>query len=548
MSYDTQESVDAELLALYKIHGSAKRVSEELNLKGYSERSVHRKLKAIDPNYRSIVAKELQQERTEQSDTRPIAAGTLEAPDRLRNTLSGTRFVFTTAQNNTYVHEGFFTSLIQFCELNDAQLIVSRCSYNKSAYQSVTKDNDELWYDPRLEEFFLDESVVVANGLLFCGELDILPTAENPFSGLMSYGMNSSAIVPHVKMRMNSLPRMKDAPPRFMYTTGAVTLRNYIQRKAGQKAEFHHVFGALYVEIDAEGDWFARQLIADADGSFYDLTAKYTPTGVESNYNVQAINWGDIHAECMDDKVMQGAFLDNRSMLNTLKPTYQFIHDLTDFRARNHHNIKDPYFLAKTYFRGTSSVEAGIIRSAQFLKQIERAGTKTVVVESNHDLALQKWLREADIRTDPVNARYFHILNAAIYTAIEHDIPRFSIFENAVRRVWDSKSVVFLREDDSFVICTDKDGSGGIECGMHGHLGPNGSRGAPNNLKNTGRKANIGHGHAAGIYDGLYSAGVSCDLDLGYNKGPSSWSQSHVITYNNGKRAIITMRGQKWRA
>ena len=27
-----------------------------------------------------------------------------------------------------------------------------------------------------------------------------------------------------------------------------------------------------------------------------------------------------------------------------LKPKYQFIHDVLDFEARNHHNINDPYF------------------------------------------------------------------------------------------------------------------------------------------------------------------------------------------------------------
>lgn len=35
---------------------------------------------------------------------------------------------------------------------------------------------------------------------------------------------------------------------------------------------------------------------------------------------------------------------------------------------------------------------------------------------------------------------------------------------------------------------------------------------------------------------------------MGYNKGPSSWSHSHVVTYPNGKRAVVTMRGTRWRA
>ena len=54
--------------------------------------------------------------------------------------------------------------------------------------------------------------------------------------------------------------------------------------------------------------------------------------------------------------------------------------------------------------------------------------------------------------------------------------------------------------------------------------------------------------HTAGIIDGVYTAGVSGKLDMEYNKGPSSWSHSHVVTYPNGKRAIITVKNGKWKA
>ena len=104
----------------------------------------------------------------------------------------------------------------------------------------------------------------------------------------------------------------------------------------------------------------------------------------------------------------------------------------------------------------------------------------------------------------------------------------------------------FLREDESFVICPDA--GGGIEAGMHGHLGPNGSRGSPLPLSRIGRKANTAHTHSSGIYDGLYVGGTKSRLDVGWNAGPTSWSHSDVVTYETGKRAIITTRNGKWRA
>lgn len=474
-------------------------------------------------------------------DARPIALGEVKAPDKRRLRLSGKRYVFTAAQNNTYVHEKFFKSLMHFCKERNAELVISAITYNKNGFQNQTKNSDKVWFDPSVEPFITNDSLQVCSDLVFCGELDILPTAADPLSGFENYTQSCSGIIPHTKVQMRSLPRMKNDPPRFMYTTGAITLRNYIQRKAGQKAEFHHVFGALYVEIDANGQFFARQLISDEDGVFHDLTDKFTPDGVVPDQPVIAITWGDIHVEKMDARVMLGAWGDGGSMLNVLKPSIQFLHDLTDFRARNHHNIRDPHFIASMHNNGTSNVEKDLKRCGLFLQYITRTGTQAVVVDSNHDQALVRWLKDADIHKDPENAEFFHRANMHIYQAIQSK-QKFNVFEWAVTAAGTLKSnSVFLQEDDSFVLL-------GIEHGLHGHRGPNGSRGTPRSFRSIGRKVNIGHMHSAGIFDGVYVAGVSAELDMGYNKGPSSWSHSHVLTYANGKRSIITMRNEQWKA
>jgi len=529
----------AEVQSLLRIYGSLRAAAQ--HLRGTGVDINHQKLSRIL--------------RRGDEDSRPMASGVVEAPDKRRTKLHGKRFVFTSAQNNTYVHDNFFKSLIAFCEHNDAQLIVSKFTYNKSGFQNAEKDDDGLWYDPRLEPFFVEEAVQVADKLVFNGELNILPTAQDPLSGFDNYNQHNSGIIPHAKVRMKSVPRMKGEDPRFLYTTGAVTLRNYIQKKAGQKAEFHHVFGALFVEIDDDGDWFARQLIADNSGSFYDITTKYGPDGIETGQNAAAINWGDIHFERIDDVVMNAAWGERHSMLSRLKPQWQFIHDLTDFRVRNHHNIKDPHFLAEMMYDGTDDVEKSIKGAAEFLKHITRSGTTAVVVESNHDLALTRWLKEADIRVDPKNAEFFHRANAQVYKQLREGERAFNVFAWTLREDHHLEDVIFLKEDDSFVICSEDsplsifgDEIGGIECGLHGHNGPNGGRGSAKSFTSIGRKCNIGHSHSAGIVDGVYVAGVACDLDLGYNKGPSSWSHSHIVTYPNGKRTIITMKRGKWKA
>ena len=81
----------------------------------------------------------------------------------------------------------------------------------------------------------------------------------------------------------------------------------------------------------------------------------------------------------------------------------------------------------------------------------------------------------------------------------------------------------------------------GIECGSHGHNGINGARGNPKGFRKLG-KMNTGHTHTPSIYGGVYTAGVAGSLDMGYNIGASSWSQTHLITYENGQRTLIDFK------
>lgn len=477
---------------------------------------------------------------------KPVAGGAIPAPESRR--VGGSRFVLTSAQNNTYVHTGFLRALHVFCDVQGAELLISRFAYNTKGWgaqaQKAEKDGEDLWYAPEIGPHVCDESVEIAPGLVFCGELNVSPTATDPLSGLDSYTRSASAIVPHAKVAMKSMATMKHEPARFLYTTGTVTQRNYVAQKAGQKAEFHHVFGALYVEVDDEGFWFARQLVADDTGAFQDLDTVYTATGTR-NSHVEAITWGDFHEEKADPAVFTGCFGPG-GILETLRPRQQHVHDLADMRARNHHNARDPYFLATMHVGGMERVEDDMARCAVKLEAIERPWCRTVVVESNHDQALKRWLCEADGHRDAPNARYWHYWNFRIFEAIERREDLF-VFEAAVRAKAKSALVntTFLREDTSWVIC---ESSGGIECGLHGHRGPNGSRGSPKSYRQLGRRCNTGHTHSAGIVDGVYTAGVSGSMDMQYNCGPSSWSQSHILTYPNGKRCVLTMRGAKWRA
>lgn len=484
---------------------------------------------------------------------KPLHGGQVRAPGRDRRELptSGVKtYLLTSVQNNTKVWQPFYRNLRAYQDFREAELLPASFTYNQNSYGKLsvkrgTKASTEtdLWYDPEIVDLLetADRDIELAPGLVWCGSMNTLPTTGNPLAGFETHTGEASGVFPHAKVAMRSVAQNPVDGAKFNYTTGALTQRNYIQKAAGKKAEHHHVYGALVVEVMPDGNWYARQLNADSRGNFYDLNWRVADGEVEEGEWTEAITWGDIHEVVLDETVRRLAWAEG-GMLDELHPRFQFMHDTLDFRARNHHERKNPHTMFRRFIEGQDSVEAEVASAVQFLNEESwRPWCETKVVDSNHDGALGRWLREADYRTDPVNAYFFLQLQMAVYEAISNRDENFHVVEHAMKIMGARDEVEFLREDQPFVICRE------VDCGAHGHLGPDGSRGSPNNLRRQGRKANTGHTHSAGIFDGLYVAGVSGRLRQGYNRGPSSWSHSHTVTYRNAKRCIVTMTSEGWR-
>lgn len=462
------------------------------------------------------------------------------------------RFILTSAQNNTKVNQRVWDNLKALAEYYDAELIVGSFTYNKAAYgekavkrhTKQASDKEKVWYDPQVEPHFVDRPVEIAPGLVWCGEMNILPTAVKPLQGLEVYTGRKSGIFPHAKVQMQSVASGKHEPTKFNYTTGTVTKRNYIQKKEGLKAEFHHVYGGLIVEVDDQGNWFVRQLTADNRAVIYDLNLKVDKQEVTVGHRVKTVVWGDIHAARLDQTAAELAWGDG-GIMDTLQPEYQFMHDILDFRARNGHTAKKGLIHDRfqAWVEGHDCVEEEVGDVATLLDQTSREWCQTVVVDSNHDHFMMEWLRIGDYRQDPVNAIYFLEAQLHVYTRIR-DNPRdpVNLLRWAIERQNGKRpNIHFLDEDESYVVLD-------IEHGLHGHQGPNGARGTSGNLARMGRKVNRGHEHSAGIFEGVYTSGLMGDFDQGYNKGPSSWSHTDIVTYPNGKRALITKWHGKWRA
>lgn len=472
------------------------------------------------------------------------------------------RYILTCAQNNTHVHGAFLRNLEAYAKWIGAEIKVARFSYNKAVYRGKStkagrdpsaSDEAELWYDPAILPYVCDDperhgscSWLLAPTLRFCAEMNILPTAVRPLSGLDTYAGSSSGIFPHAKVALESIPVAPGQEPKFNYTTGAVTQRNYVQKKEGIKAEFHHAYAALLVEVDGKGNWWARHLNATDDGTFYDLTQRVRAGKVTSGHRLEAINWGDVHASQIDPLVRHVNWARD-GVLDTLRPRHQFLNDLFSMKSRGHHELKSFFQRFDKLHQGVErdTVEGEVTTTAELVRGAARSWCQTVIVNSNHDRHGERWLDEADYKSDLPNAAFFLEAQLERVRAVRAGKGReWSFLEWALRRAGVPDRTRFLGLDESFVICAPKHP---VECGFHGDLGPNGSRGTTQSLLRLSTRINKGHDHSATIRDGVASAGV-CNLDLEYNHGPGSWSISHIGTYPNGKRVILTMRpnGKLW--
>lgn len=466
-------------------------------------------------------------------------------------------YILTSAQNNTKVHEQLWENLVAFADHFEipAQIFVASFTYNKmtnpiggrKAKRKTSKetDNEPEWWHNIVLPFLTDERLQLAPGLEWCGELQILPTAVYPLSGLESYTGRNSSIIPHPKFAVTSVASPKHKGTKFMWTTGTVTVSNYIQKKAGQKAEFHHGFGALIVEVDHEGNWYVRQLNASRDGTFYDWDLMVKDGKVTSGHRPEAIVWGDIHERQLEKDIREIAW-GKGGILDQLHPKRQIFHDVLDFRAQNHHDRDDPWKVYEKFQDDKTSVKIEVSESGHFLNYAQRKWCESIVVCSNHDMALIRWLKYSDFRYDPENALFFLRAHLNAYEAILSGNKDFYVIEWAFQG-YGLDHTKFLRRDESYIICPDA--HGGIELGMHGDVGANGARASGiRTFSKTGRKCIIGHGHGSEQHEGAMRVGVMGALDQGYNEGMSNWSHTNAIVYPNGKRTLFTIWNRKARA
>lgn len=471
-----------------------------------------------------------------EADSTRTPAGAKRTKIRSARKPSRKRVIITAAQNATPVHAGFWQSLLRACEYLGADLRVIPLRYkNPTSRWTESQANEEVWA-PEVQGYLCNKRTRLNQNLVLLGDVKTQPTASSPLTGFDAITEGESGILGHTKLQLRSIATPHSRYPKLLTTTGACTVPNYTDSKAGKLGEFHHCLGAALVELDGK-HFHLRQLNADkATGAFQDLGFLYSADGVAES-TVEAIVLGDAHVGSIDPAVEKATF-GAEGMVSALKPEYLVWHDLLDGYAVNPHHQDNPFVRVAKEVCGLADIGKEIGTACRYVRDNTPENAVSLVVASNHDEFLRRWMAGANWKNDPKNAK-FYLATAQIMCQAAIRQERFSPFGYWMSQL--TPEARYLHIDESFQIA-------GIEVGIHGDLGPNGVRGSVRNLRRVGVKSVIGHSHSPAIEEGCYQVGTMTKLRLEYNLGPSSWLNTHCLIYPSGKRSLVNIIDGKWRA
>ena len=427
-------------------------------------------------------------------------------------------FLITWAQNSTPVHKGFFDNLIAYKDHLKAGLHIVAGRYRNG--NSVYSDKEgETWVKEVLP--YLDANRHhIHKHLEILSDIKISPTASMPLSGLNGVSGLESCILGHPRVHLKSLPVLNNYPVKLLMTTGACTVPNYTDSKAGAKGVFNHNLGAVIVELDGE-NFHIRQITADKDGNFYDLHSKVENGEVSPNTEgCEVAVLGDLHIRQMDKEAEEATF----KLLDKMKPNHTVIHDIFDGNSISHHNKRDPFLLLDLEERGLDNVEEEISEMFEWIEK--RKSYNLVIPAANHNDWLDQWLNTTDWRKERNKKAYLKYANVKAEGLCKKGMVAYLID----------------KEFGGEVTTLDYNGSYRVldwELALHYDKGANGSRGSATQFKNLNTKSVGGHGHSAFRYDGSLAVGTLTKMDMGYNKGMSTWTKSNVLIYPNGKAQHI---------
>jgi len=431
-------------------------------------------------------------------------------------------YIISWGQNSTPVHSNFLTNMEAYAEHIGAEISIIAGRYRNPT--STFPDKGKEYWVKEIKPYLDASRHTIHKYMEILADVKIHPTARMPLSSFEGVSSERSCIIGHPRVHQKVIAALNGYKPKMMLTTGACTVRNYTDSKAGKIGEFHHTLGFCIVEIDGD-DFYVRQVTADENtGAFTDLTSYVNNGKVEKAAPIEAFIFGDIHVGDHDPECINATM----DICDVLKPKVAVAHDLLNGHSVNRHEQKNPFARFSNMQTNNHTLKGEIDNVVGFtealMERTENYCRELVVVNSNHDAWIEAYLINSDWKKDIPNALSY----MKYATKMLQGYSPKGIFAHIVDDEVGSDNVRTLALDESYRISS-------WELGVHGHEGTNGSRGNPNQFKKLSTKMITGHTHSPSRIDGVVTVGTSTHLRVGYNTGASGWLQSHAILNADGK-------------
>lgn len=437
------------------------------------------------------------------------------------------RFFITTAVAGAPIHKGAMKSIKTYCKMNKAALLVL------PANNDLTDLDPALVSDPDVNIIFADYAL---NKTLHISTIKINAKQVDPVTGLARIGQrDGSFIFASPKQRLKFVPNSNMNLPHCLMTTGAITQPKYQGKKYAQLrtdfiAHYDHVMGGLIVEIQDNIHFHFRQVQFEKSGNFVDLGVYYQENNV-STLTPKAFVLGDFHS-IDKDPVAVAAMKD---VMRKLNPETLVLHDTFDGKSISHHDQHKKIYRTMLSEAGKLSLEKELKVMAEDLNSMSDLVKQIVMVKSNHDEFLCRYLEDGRYQNEPHNYKMAAILTGEMMKGkdpLKEGVEMMGL-KNKDKFKW-------LQRDDDFYVAR-------IQLAAHGDRGGNGARGSLQSMESAYGLSVTGHAHTPEILRGAWQVGTTSKLNLDYTKGsPSSWFQTACLVYPNGSRQLISVVDGKW--
>ena len=435
------------------------------------------------------------------------------------------RFVITTAVSGKPIDPDFLASIENYLEFNNASLLILPCE------DVASRNSTFRWeLDPRLSEHHVVFDDLYLNKKFLLSSIMVSAKQINPLTGLERLAQRKgSMVLASPKQFLKFVANSNKKLPKALMTTGAITLPDYstdlyMSKRTSYLAEFDHVMGAIVVEIEDDRFFHFRTLECGDKGEFIDLGYQYNPDGTVEEVENSVGIFGDTHVGVHDLDVNDALI----ELVEYANITEVIFHDIFDCRFNNHHDTNKLITRARLAMDGKISMLDEGRAVSEFLDDWNSRVEKSTIIKSNHDEALDKYIQEGRWFKDPLN--FYHACDLARRAVEGKDLLKYLVED--LCELKSTNQVNWLERDEDYKVYE-------AELSAHGDLGANGSRGSLNSIEKAYVKAIVGHSHTAGILRGVKQVGTSSLLKLGYNRGPSSWTQTAAVEYYNGTSQLI---------